>query len=83
MHSFKKKRERIKRGGGPYIAYISYVMFFTAALKSVWKSFFAYLPAFEISSKISKGGREPIIDTVKGQLLFWNLHDRLNPDNRK
>ena len=38
----------------------------------------SYLPTFEISSEIRKCGREPIIDTMKGQLLFWHLHYRLN-----
>ena len=38
---------------------------------------FAYLPAFEVASKVGKGGREPVIDTVQGQLLVGHFHDRL------
>jgi hypothetical protein len=37
----------------------------------------SYLPAFEVAPKVGKGGREPVIDTMEGQLLVCYFHDRL------
>ena len=37
----------------------------------------AYLPALEVAPKVGKGGSEPVIDTMQGQLLVRNFHDRL------
>ena len=41
------------------------------------KAILSYLPTFEISPKIGKGGSEPIVYSMKGQLFIGNFHYRL------